>query len=102
MERQITLTLSDQVYQQAEGLAKDAGRSLAELLTDTIELSLFPTSLNVPQATSTYAHTYAQRAQSGTHIPQKRASKETLTDKMYGIVKPILSERELEELYYEQ
>ncbi len=42
MTEQITLTLPSEVYQQAEVLARRSGRSVGEVLTETIELSLRP------------------------------------------------------------
>jgi hypothetical protein len=40
MSEQITLTLPTAVYQQAEALARQAGRPVAEVLVETIEQSL--------------------------------------------------------------
>jgi hypothetical protein len=42
MTEQITLTLPSDVYRQAEVLARRSGRSVGEVLTETIELSLRP------------------------------------------------------------
>ncbi len=42
MSEQITLTLPTAVYQQAEALARDAGRPVADVLVETIERSLCP------------------------------------------------------------
>lgn len=44
MSTQITLNLPDEVYQQAEKLAQLQHRSVAEILAETIELSLLPTT----------------------------------------------------------
>ena len=49
MSTQITVTLPDEVYRRADRLARLTGRSLADLLADTIGLSLSPIS---PQAES--------------------------------------------------
>lgn len=49
MSTQITVTLPDEVYRRADRLARLTGRSLADLLADTIGLSLSPVS---PQAES--------------------------------------------------
>ena len=44
MSTQITVTLPDEVYRRADRLARLTGRSLADLLADTIGLSLSPVS----------------------------------------------------------
>jgi hypothetical protein len=42
MSTQVTLTLPDQLWERAEVLAQRTGRGVAELLAETIELSLDP------------------------------------------------------------
>lgn len=42
MSTQITITLSDEVYQRAERFARLANRDLASVLADTIQLSIPP------------------------------------------------------------
>jgi hypothetical protein len=42
MGTQVTLTLPDEVFQRAELAARRTGRPVADLLTETIELSLRP------------------------------------------------------------
>lgn len=42
MSMQITVTLSDEIYNQAEHLAQLTSRNIADVLADTIELSLSP------------------------------------------------------------
>lgn len=45
MSTQITITLSDDVYQRAERFARLASRDLASVLAETIQLSIPPVSL---------------------------------------------------------
>src|SRR5579859_7269484 len=42
MSTQITLTLPDEIYQRAVHLAQLTGRDIADVLTDTIDISLQP------------------------------------------------------------
>jgi hypothetical protein len=42
---QVTVTLPDDIYQRAEHLARLTGRNVAEVLADTIDLSLQPLGL---------------------------------------------------------
>lgn len=42
MSTQVTLTLPDDTYRRAEHLARLVGRDIADVLTDTIQLSLQP------------------------------------------------------------
>lgn len=44
MTTQITITLSDEVYQRAEQFARLANRDVANILADTIQLSMLPVS----------------------------------------------------------
>jgi predicted DNA-binding protein len=46
MSTQVTLTLPDEVYRRAERLAQLSSREVADVLADTIELSLSPVGLN--------------------------------------------------------
>jgi hypothetical protein len=45
MSTQVTLTLPDEVYRRAERLAQLSSRDVADVLADTIELSLSPLGL---------------------------------------------------------
>jgi predicted DNA-binding protein len=45
MSTQVTLTLPDEVYRRAERLAQLSSREVADVLADTIELSLSPVGL---------------------------------------------------------
>ncbi len=45
MSTQVTLTLPDEVYRRAERLAQLSSRNIADVLVDTIELSLSPLGL---------------------------------------------------------
>jgi predicted DNA-binding protein len=45
MSSQVTLTLPDEVYRRAERLAQLSSREVADVLADTIELSLSPVGL---------------------------------------------------------
>jgi len=83
MEKQVVLTLSGKVYLRAQGVAKRTGRTVAEVLTNTIELSLLSPNFKLPEPT------WSPTVQTG----------KTLTRQMYGFVKPSLSEEE--ELYYQ-
>lgn len=47
MSTQITITLSDEVYQRAERFARLANRDLASVLADTIQLSIPPIRADV-------------------------------------------------------
>lgn len=47
MSTQITITLSDEVYQRAERFARLANREVAEILADTIHLSIPPVRTEV-------------------------------------------------------
>lgn len=49
MSAQVTLTLPDNIYQRAEYLARLTGREVADILAETIDLSLQP--LGVQHAT---------------------------------------------------
>jgi hypothetical protein len=42
MSTQVTLTLPDETYRRAEHLARLTGRSIADVLTDTLDISLQP------------------------------------------------------------
>lgn len=92
MSTPVTLILSDQVYQQAKGLATQTGRSVADLLTRTIERSLllYP---QVSNATALFTDD-SELAQS--------TEAERLTEELYGLVKRTSSYEELDELYHEQ
>jgi predicted DNA-binding protein len=46
MSTQVTLTLPDEVYRRAERLAQLSSRDIADVLADTIELSLSRVGLN--------------------------------------------------------
>jgi hypothetical protein len=46
MSTQITITLPDKIYQQAELFARLANRDIASVLADTIQLSMPPISLD--------------------------------------------------------
>jgi hypothetical protein len=46
MSTQITITLPDKIYQQAELFARLANRDIASVLADTIQLSMAPISLD--------------------------------------------------------
>ena len=93
MEKQVVLTLSGKAYLRAQGMAKRTGSTLAEVLTSTIEHSLLSPGFKLPEPTSSITDSATVPGQS---------NGKTLTEQMYGIVKPTLSEEELEELYYEQ
>jgi hypothetical protein len=45
MSTQVTLTLPDETYRRAEHLARLTGRSIADVLADTLDISLQPLSL---------------------------------------------------------
>lgn len=47
MSTQITITLSDEVYQRAERFARLANRDVASVLADTIQLSIPPVRANI-------------------------------------------------------
>jgi hypothetical protein len=47
MSTQITITLSDDIYQRAELFARLANRDIASVLADTIQLSIPSVSLNI-------------------------------------------------------
>lgn len=47
MSTQITITLSDDIYQRAELFARLANRDIASVLADTIQLSIPPIRLDV-------------------------------------------------------
>ncbi len=47
MSTQITITLTDEVYQRAERFARLANRDIASVLADTIQLSIPPISEEV-------------------------------------------------------
>ncbi len=47
MSTQITITLPDEVYQQAERFARLANRDVASVLADTIQLSIPPIRVNI-------------------------------------------------------
>ena len=42
MSTQITLTLTDEIYRRAEHLARLTGRNIADVLSDTLDISLQP------------------------------------------------------------
>ena len=92
MSTAVTLILSDQVYQQAKGLATQTGRSVADLLTRTIERSLL---LYPPGSTATTVFT-------DNSVLTQSTEAERLTEELYGLVKRTSSYEELDELYHEQ
>lgn len=53
MTAQITLNLPDEVYHQAELLAQQRHRSVSEILVETLEIFLLPTSKPVSELSDT-------------------------------------------------
>lgn len=96
MSSTVTLTLSDQAYQQATILATRTGRSMVELLTNTIERSLL---LLYPQVN--LADISASLTDSSVPTGEPNEG-EILTEQLYGLVKRTSSYEELDELYHEQ
>lgn len=92
MSTPVTLILSDQVYQQAKGLATQTGRSVADLLTRTIERSL----LLYPQVSN------PTTVSTDNSVLTPSTESERLTEELYGLVKRTSSYEELDELYHEQ
>jgi hypothetical protein len=98
MSTQVTLTLPDTIYGSAESLASMTGRSVADILVTTIELSL-PTFLSEGEAATSVTELSDDEVLAVVNIQMEPASAQRLSVLLERQQAGILSDDERKELH---